>query len=262
MDLSIWWKQQDDKCIRLPSGLRWLHIVAQSFRKIDEPFSSAFVIDEFDDECMDDNDDMLFLLMFVNPGAITFSIALDDCRLFSNGYNAVDDVDDVENKTSADVSSSVNGSDRVRWWKQLKWFDFVICVWIIPPPLGVDEEAVVAAAAAAAAVVNAWFDAIIDVDFILQRCAKCSDDFSSLDDMHDMDDVNEAVVVIGNENALWCDTVNWSFDARTEKLFAASTVSWNWERKKNGKKVEEKKHYVKQKRKKKIKMNIRQNENG
>lgn len=35
--------------------------------------------------------------------------------------------------------------------------------------------------------------------------------------------VNKAVVVIGNENALWCDTVK-SFDARTEKLFAATTV--------------------------------------
>lgn len=46
------------------------------------------------------------------------------------------------------------------------------------------------------------FAAIIDVDFILQRCAKCSADFKSPGDMHEMDDVNEAVVVIGNENAL------------------------------------------------------------
>lgn len=36
-------------------------------------------------------------------------------------------------------------------------------------------------------------------------------------------DVNDAVVVIGNENALWCDTVN-GFDVITEKLFAATTA--------------------------------------
>lgn len=61
-----------------------MHIVAQSFRRIDDPLSSAqapvpapalaeFVIDELDDECMDDNDEMLFLLIFGNiakPGAM------------------------------------------------------------------------------------------------------------------------------------------------------------------------------------------------
>lgn len=36
-------------------------------------------------------------------------------------------------------------------------------------------------------------------------------------------DVNDAVVVIGNENALWCDTVN-GCDVITEKLFAATTA--------------------------------------
>lgn len=60
-----------------------MHIVAQSFRRIDDPLSSApapappaeaeVVIDEFDDECMDDNDEMLFLLILgdiVKPGAM------------------------------------------------------------------------------------------------------------------------------------------------------------------------------------------------
>lgn len=61
-----------------------MHIVAQSFRRIDDPLSSAIVptpapavaevvIDEFDDECMDDNDEMLFLLIFgdiAKPGAM------------------------------------------------------------------------------------------------------------------------------------------------------------------------------------------------
>lgn len=37
------------------------------------------------------------------------------------------------------------------------------------------------------------------------------------------DDVSDAVVVMGNENALWCDTVN-AFDATTEKQFAATTA--------------------------------------
>lgn len=55
----------------------------------------------------------------------------------------------------------------------------------------------------AAATAVALFAFIIDVDFILQRCAKCSGVLKcSLDNMHDMDGVNEAVVVIGNENAL------------------------------------------------------------
>lgn len=73
-------------------------------------------------------------------------------------------------------------------------------------PLAIDPDSAAAAAAATTAVlvvvaVIALFE-IIDVDFILQRFAKCSGDFNSLGDMHDMDDVNEAVVVIGNENAL------------------------------------------------------------
>lgn len=104
-----------------------MHIVAQSFRKIDEPLSSTApavfdaVIDEFDDECMDDNDEMQFFGNVVKPGAmelVTASAAVavlaaeQICRLFSNECN--DDDDDVENITSADVSSSVNGSERVR----------------------------------------------------------------------------------------------------------------------------------------------------
>lgn len=67
------------------------------------------------------------------------------------------------------------------------------------------ELAAVAVVVVAVTVVIALFVtfvAIIEVDFILQRCAKCSADFKSPGDMHDMDDVNEAVVVIGNENAL------------------------------------------------------------
>lgn len=103
-----------------------MHIAAQSFRRIDEPLSStapaAFdvVIDEFDDECMDDNDEMLFLLFFgdiVKPGAmkeasVPVPATEHICRLFSNECN--DDDDDVENIASAYVSSSVNGSERVR----------------------------------------------------------------------------------------------------------------------------------------------------
>lgn len=116
-----------------------MHIVAQSFRRIDDPLSSAqaatpvpapavadVVIDEFDDECMDDNDEMLLLLIFgdsMNPGAIEAIVKAAAavlsvehiCRLFSNGYNDADDADDdVENIRSADVSSSVSGSERVR----------------------------------------------------------------------------------------------------------------------------------------------------
>lgn len=224
-----------------------MHIVAQSFRRIDEPLSSAptpapavaeVVIDELD-ECMDDNDEMLFLLIFgdtVKPGAMMeAAVSVEHiCRLFSNGYNDADDDDDVENIASADVSSSVNGSERVRWWKQLRWLDLVICVTIplVVMVLAIDPNitaavVVVVAVAGVTVVIALWFIkfvAIIDDDFILQRCAKCSGDLNSLGEMHDMDDVNEAVVVIGNENALWCDTVNWSFDARTEKLFAATTV--------------------------------------
>lgn len=50
------------------------------------------------------------------------------------------------------------------------------------------------------------------------------------------DDVNKAVVVIGNENALWCDTVN-SFDVRTEKLFAATTEKTKREKEKKKRKT-------------------------
>lgn len=112
-----------------------MHIVAQSFRRIDDPLSSALapppavaevVIDELDDECMDDIDEMLLLLIFgdsMKPGAMEAMVIAAAavlsvehiCRLFSNGYNDADDADvDVENIRSADVSSSVNGSERVR----------------------------------------------------------------------------------------------------------------------------------------------------
>lgn len=43
---------------------------------------------------------------------------------FELSYNKDDDDDDDTDGNT--VSSSVSGSDRVRWWKQLIWFDFVI----------------------------------------------------------------------------------------------------------------------------------------
>lgn len=109
-------------------------MVAQSLRSIDDPLSSAqaptpavadAVIDEFDDECMDDNDEMLLLLIFgdsMKPGAMeamvmaAAAVSFESIwRLFSNGYSDADDADDdVENIRSADVSSSVSGSERVR----------------------------------------------------------------------------------------------------------------------------------------------------
>lgn len=90
-------------------------------------------------------------------------------------------------------SSWVNGKLRVRWWKQLSSVNLVTCADGIVP-LATE---------------------LITCVVVFNLLCECSG-FESLGD-----DVNEAVVVMGNENALWCDTVN-SFDARTEKLFAAT----------------------------------------
>lgn len=183
-----------------------MHIVSHNFRNIDEPFSSfvGVVIDEFDDECTDDSDDWLFFGWFIKPDE-----GHTGCNwlLLSNECNSDDDDDDDVADgnivSTGVVSSSVSGSERVRWWKQLRWFDFVMCVDVIVPAIELTANCVDN--------LMRWWELS---GFML----------------YDADDVNEAVVVIGNENALWCDTVK-SFDAITEKLFAA-TVKTKKEREK------------------------------
>lgn len=162
--------------------------------------AAVVVIDEFDDECIDDSDDcILFFGYDVKPPDVATGC---NCVLLSYECNNDDDDADapVGNIKSTGDSSSVSGSERVRWWKQLRWwFDFV--------NEAIDGVGIVALDIELITCVNDWFILIWD----------CSG-FNSLGDV-----VDKVVVVIGNENALWCDTVN-SFDARTEKLFAATTV--------------------------------------
>lgn len=92
-----------------------VHIVPHNLRNMDELFSSfaAVVIDEFDDECIDDNDDMLFFGYKAKPSTGTGC----NCELHSNECNSDDDDDDDTadgNIVSTDDSSSVSGSERVR----------------------------------------------------------------------------------------------------------------------------------------------------
>lgn len=102
-----------------------MHTVSHSFRNIDEPFSSVAVaartapivavIDEFDDECIDDNDEMLFFGYNAKPDVAT------GCNSVLHSYNECisDDDDDatedgnIVSMTTGD-SSSVSGSERVR----------------------------------------------------------------------------------------------------------------------------------------------------
>lgn len=151
-----------------------------------------------------------------HPNAFVIIILIIFLLRFELSYNNDDDDDDETDGNT--VSSSVSGSDRVRWWKQLIWFDFVIwlddghiivfvlLLWIfVIDKCEEDDE---------------WFAILLLVNWIVDFILKFCEWF---DWMSFSDGVSDAVVVMGNDNALWCDTVN-AFDATTEKQLAATTA--------------------------------------
>lgn len=92
--------------MRLPSGLRSLHSIPHNCRNMDDPsnttslFVGAVATDELD-ECIDDSDETLFCIGVCAAAAAAFEP--------SNEFNETDG-----NIGSTVVSSSVNGSERVR----------------------------------------------------------------------------------------------------------------------------------------------------
>lgn len=104
-------------------------MVSHNLRNIDEPFSSvvaataaaataAVVIDEFDDECIDDSDEMLFFGYDAKqrPDVITGcnSVLLLRSNECNNDDDDDDDAPDGNINISTGDSSSVSGSERVR----------------------------------------------------------------------------------------------------------------------------------------------------
>lgn len=237
------------------------------------------IIDKFDDDTIDN-----VLLLCIDDANVTEATAPWTLSVECNR----DDDDDNDDTTlvvpvlmvevegvwnsSMDVSS-VSGSERVRWWKQFKWFTFVKLfrlLWLFMKPMA----NVAVAAVADAAVVD------VDVDDVGGGGDDNDDDDGDNDEDNDDDDatvsselvfgiwfkllvalvlqlllivrsillllqllllllfsvdvdattkfigtfdvatVDGDIVVIGNEKALWWDTVRGVFDAIEQPLFA------------------------------------------
>lgn len=150
----------------------------------------------------------LIVAIIINQTLSLFCLLLRFELLYSK-----DDDDDDETDGNT-VSSSVSGSDRVRWWKQLIWFDFVI--WLDDGHIFVFGLLIFVADKCEEE--DEWFAILLLDNWIVDFILKCCEWF---DWMSLGDGVSDAVVVMGNENALLCDTVN-AFDATTEKQFAAA----------------------------------------
>lgn len=128
----------------------------------------------------------------------------------------------------------MSGSDRVRWWKQLILFDFVI--WLDDGHIFVFVLLLIFVADKCEED-DEWFAILQLANWIVDLILKCCEWF---DWMSFGDGVNDAVVVMGNESALWCDTIN-AFDATTEKQFAATAaINERKKKKKRTKQIEKK----------------------